>query len=180
MRYVSILLVTFCVGAILTVIYTCVFDLLPSILQNYVQIIVHSIISVLLIGNIYCNYFTCIMTPPGSPISYTEEEMEYWNKIIMVNHKKYTRKQFCYTIADNVFFRFCNKCNAIKPPRTHHCSVLNRCVYEMDHFCPWMFNTIGKNNYKYFVLFLYHMCTGALYVAYLVFWNLAQLSDEDR
>ncbi|PVU85442.1 hypothetical protein BB560_007020, partial [Smittium megazygosporum] len=26
----------------------------------------------------------------------------------------------------------CLKCKAVKPPRTHHCNVCNRCVMKMD------------------------------------------------
>ena len=29
----------------------------------------------------------------------------------------------------------CRKCIAPKPPRTHHCSVCNKCVLKMDHHC---------------------------------------------
>lgn len=29
----------------------------------------------------------------------------------------------------------CKKCIAPKPPRTHHCSVCQRCVLKMDHHC---------------------------------------------
>jgi palmitoyltransferase len=29
----------------------------------------------------------------------------------------------------------CKKCIAPKPPRTHHCSVCNKCVLKMDHHC---------------------------------------------
>uniref|UniRef100_T1IIZ3 Palmitoyltransferase n=1 Tax=Strigamia maritima TaxID=126957 RepID=T1IIZ3_STRMM len=29
----------------------------------------------------------------------------------------------------------CKKCIAPKPPRTHHCSVCNRCILKMDHHC---------------------------------------------
>jgi len=29
----------------------------------------------------------------------------------------------------------CGKCIAPKPPRTHHCSVCNRCILKMDHHC---------------------------------------------
>jgi hypothetical protein len=180
MRYASIIMVVFCMGAIMYVIVACVINLLPNILQSWLQVALHSVIAMTLITNVYCNYFTCILTPPGSPTKYSEHELKFWDKVITVNNKQYTRKQFCYTIADGVYFRFCKKCNAVKPPRAHHCSVINRCVYEMDHFCPWMFNTIGRNNYKYFVLFLYHMFTGAFYVAYIVYHNLEKMNEYDR
>lgn len=40
----------------------------------------------------------------------------------------------------------CKKCIAPKPPRTHHCSVCNRCVLKMDHHCrilqPWFTFTL--------------------------------------
>nr|CAD7568259.1 unnamed protein product [Timema californicum] len=29
----------------------------------------------------------------------------------------------------------CKKCIAPKPPRTHHCSVCNKCILKMDHHC---------------------------------------------
>lgn len=29
----------------------------------------------------------------------------------------------------------CKKCIKPKPPRTHHCSVCNKCVLKMDHHC---------------------------------------------
>ena len=29
--------------------------------------------------------------------------------------------------------RYCQKCQAFKPPRSHHCRVCQRCVLRMDH-----------------------------------------------
>jgi len=50
--------------------------------------------------------------------------------------------------------RFCKHCNTFKPDRTHHDSHLGRCVLKMDHYCPWLHNTLGHNNLKYFFLTL--------------------------
>lgn len=36
----------------------------------------------------------------------------------------------------------CKKCIEPKPPRTHHCSVCNRCILKMDHHCRILFKFI--------------------------------------
>ena len=51
-------------------------------------------------------------------------------------------------------FKYCLKCEEVKPPRTHHCSACGKCVMKMDHHCPWVGTCIGKRNYKYFITFL--------------------------
>ena len=33
--------------------------------------------------------------------------------------------------------RWCSSCNIWKPDRSHHCREVGRCVYKMDHYCPW-------------------------------------------
>ncbi len=40
----------------------------------------------------------------------------------------------------------CSECNDIKPIRTRHCSVCNRCVFHIDHHSPWVNNCIGLEN----------------------------------
>lgn len=56
----------------------------------------------------------------------------------------------------NLGVRYCRKCNQLKPPRCHHCSVCGRCVLKMDHHCVWVVNCVGALNYKYFLLFLFY------------------------
>jgi len=61
----------------------------------------------------------------------------------------------------------CQKCFKLKPPRAHHCSVCKKCVMKMDHHCPWINNCVGLNNYRYFILFMFYLAMGCLFVVLL-------------
>ena len=63
--------------------------------------------------------------------------------------------------------RWCKDCLCYKPPRSHHCSICNKCISSnqfhllliihrtgMDHHCPWLNTCVGHGNYAYFVKFL--------------------------
>ncbi|KAK7253378.1 protein-cysteine S-palmitoyltransferase [Aureococcus anophagefferens] len=65
----------------------------------------------------------------------------------------------------------CGRCDAYKPPRSHHCRICNRCIVRMDHHCPWMNNCIGANNQKHFMLFLLYTIVEAVYALALIATN---------
>jgi len=50
--------------------------------------------------------------------------------------------------------RWCRKSEAFKPDRAHFCRAMGRAVLRMDHHCPWLGNTVGWANHKFFYLFL--------------------------
>ncbi|CAE7239113.1 PAT16 [Symbiodinium sp. CCMP2592] len=51
---------------------------------------------------------------------------------------------------------FCRKEGKFRPERAHFCSVLDRNVLRMDHYCVWLANCVGYHNHKYFYLALFY------------------------
>ena len=48
-------------------------------------------------------------------------------------------------------------CQVMKPLRSKHCAVCNKCVAKFDHFCPWVYNAVGAGNHKYFIGYLFFL-----------------------
>lgn len=68
----------------------------------------------------------------------------------------------------------CPECEIVKPLRSRHCDVCNRCVGVYDHHCPWINNCVGFYNRKFFILMLFYAVT----TSFIVFWGtLIQLLD---
>ena len=74
-------------------------------------------------------------------------------------------------IKSYIRYRYCMKCQAIKPPRSHHCSICDQCVLRMDHHCPWVGNCVGFKNHKYFWNFLFYAFLGTLQVGLALFFH---------
>ncbi|KAG1679619.1 hypothetical protein FOA52_006136 [Chlamydomonas sp. UWO 241] len=68
--------------------------------------------------------------------------------------------------------RFCKRCQAWKPERSHHCSVSGHCILRMDHYCIWVINCVGLLNYKHFLLFLFYVALGSLATFFLLLSSL--------
>jgi len=75
--------------------------------------------------------------------------------------------------------RLCRTCKAQKPIRSKHCSVLNRCVAEFDHFCPWCNNAVGSKNLLGFLgwCFFEMLCHGV--IIYLLYGYLLKEIKQD-
>ena len=59
----------------------------------------------------------------------------------------------------------CGRCDAYKPPRSHHCSVCDACVQVMDHHCVFIDNCVGAGNQKFFVRFVLTIGFATAYAA---------------
>ncbi|KAK3261125.1 hypothetical protein CYMTET_29956, partial [Cymbomonas tetramitiformis] len=72
----------------------------------------------------------------------------------------------------------CVKCKILKPVRTKHCTVCDRCVSLYDHHSPWIGNCVGSRNRKDMILFLVLLTVaitaGALVASHRM-WALGQM-----
>ena len=59
--------------------------------------------------------------------------------------------------------RKCQRSGIYKPPRAHFDSGVQRNVIKMDHHCPWVNNTVGVGNHKYFMLFCLYISLASWY-----------------
>ena len=75
--------------------------------------------------------------------------------------------------------KWCSECCNWKADRVHHSSEIARCVYRMDHYCPWVGGMVGENSFKFFVQFTtYATCYCALVLAATAWCLVSQLHER--
>ncbi|KAJ3679860.1 hypothetical protein LUZ60_016138 [Juncus effusus] len=118
-----------------------------------VLLLFHGLLAMLL-----WSYFSTVLTDPGSvppnwrPLPVDVERGE----ASPLTSPDQSLTSGAHLQEGNPTVRYCRKCDQLKPPRCHHCSVCGRCVLKMDHHCVWVVNCVGALNYKYFLLFLFY------------------------
>ncbi len=105
--------------------------------------------------------------------SIKKEELDYelavkFSKMSISEVKKEMEKIYIEFIDKSIE---CKKCNIVKPPRTHHCNVCQKCVRRMDHHCPWIGNCVGEDNLKNFLRFTGYATVALLVVSLLILFN---------
>ena len=106
-------------------------------------LVAYTVCDMFLLVNIFFHYFSCSFTPPGSPPECSDPGRVLGQKKHMIDGQQQYVVNQRKIVAPYVVYKYCCECEAIKPPRAHHCRVMERCIYDMDHYCPWM-NNCGK------------------------------------
>ncbi|KAI0345953.1 zf-DHHC-domain-containing protein [Trametopsis cervina] len=102
-----------------------------------------------------CSLITIIVRDPGRPTAHSDEaggddEDMHITQALLAGDEDFISPG-----------KFCRKCWAPKPPRTHHCKHCGRCVLKMDHHCGWLgYKCLGHRTYTSFLHFL--TCTTLL------------------
>eukprot|EP01063_Lacrimia_lanifica_P012723 TRINITY_DN1940_c0_g1_i1.p3 TRINITY_DN1940_c0_g1~~TRINITY_DN1940_c0_g1_i1.p3 ORF type:complete len:400 (+),score=121.62 TRINITY_DN1940_c0_g1_i1:1643-2842(+) len=85
-------------------------------------------------------FFAACWSDPGEV---TAENVQWWVE------------QYPY---DNALYfpgNACSTCEFVKPARSKHCRLCNRCIGRFDHHCGWLNNDVGGGNYLLFTTFLF-------------------------
>jgi len=77
---------------------------------------------------------------------------------------------------DNVHFlpnKICSTAKVRKVARSKFCTTTWCNIARFDHFCPWINNAIGEENYRIFLLFLcchaLFLCYGAVCISFILY-----------
>jgi len=100
----------------------------------------------------------CCFTDPGTP-------PESWQRAMAA------------LAAEGHEVPICRRSGLYKPQRSHFDSVSQRLTLNMDHFCPWVVNTVGFYNRKFFLLFLLYASLTLLYCLVALLAQLVPMWD---
>lgn len=106
------------------------------------------------------SYFAAVTTDPGRvPPNWHPFADEQQARLEL---ERLSEMDYYYDRRDPRRPRYCKRCQAWKPERSHHCSSSGHCVLKMDHYCIWVVNCVGLMNYKFFLLFLFYTALACL------------------
>ncbi|KAL7580310.1 hypothetical protein ACA910_004346 [Epithemia clementina (nom. ined.)] len=113
----------------------------------------------LIVACVYTLY-KCQTTNPGK-LDDACPEIQYWRRLYGETLASYAdpthQSSSSSSLSSTHKWQLCHTCHIARPPRSKHDRNSGTCVLLFDHNCPFVGNTIGLYNYKWFYLFLLSM-----------------------
>lgn len=122
----------------------------------------HLLIPFVILGINFTVFLVCCYSDPGV---ITKDNVDAYVGMYPYDEQMYKEGVQCVT------------CHVVKPARSKHCSVYNRCVFKFDHYCVWIRNCVGGLNHRYFLLLLLSLTVMCVYGSYATFKILRALTE---
>lgn len=98
-----------------------------------------SSVGMFMLFNALFNYYKAVRTSAGIPplaAEASEAEIDF-SSLLGKRLRQYERlpEDDEVRTVNHVGTKVCKKCQRLRPPRTHHCSVCRNCILRYDHHC---------------------------------------------
>ena len=155
--YFSPVLVLFGFALIGGLFYVGVFVLLPFKSAQWKW--VHLVAASFMIVNLFSRYILAVFTDPGT----IPDSSAY--KLLILQRAEHLDVDLENTTAGPLAWNKCKRTGVMRPPRARYCQILKTNVMNYDHYCPWIFNAVGYQNLRHFVVFLFWVWLSTMYGA---------------
>ena len=161
--------------------YSCVISRLRETFETNGQLLFLIVFHVLLFLQQW-SYWACVIEKPGiapKEFKLTQKEIREMDRsqVEELVSSKVGKKIRFQTFGRAINLRLCQYTDYIKPDRAMYDRSTGTIVLRYDHYCPWVSNTIGWHNHKYFVLFLIYT---TLLVSVALLWIGLRIQLESR
>ncbi|XP_064639186.1 probable palmitoyltransferase ZDHHC24 [Lineus longissimus] len=65
--------------------------------------------------------------------------------------------------TDKKMWNYCEKCERLCPPRSHHCKICNVCILRRDHHCWFSGYCVGHTNQRHYIMTIAYCWLAGLY-----------------
>ncbi|KAJ5078566.1 palmitoyltransferase hip14 [Anaeramoeba ignava] len=86
-----------------------------------------------------------------------------------IEQKKISLEEALQTYKEVSHEDYCYTCKIIKPLRSKHDRVTDRCIGRFDHYCTWLYCPIGYKNHIYFISMVFWSSLNIYIYTYLFF-----------